>query len=104
MELCPSITTAVTLYLVCFHLGEVNRGDATYYYFGQNANCPGEKVHKVKFHHGILQIGFFCKVLHGVNDWDCHCCKIHFNINKDTGVYDTIPICGLNHEWDSCQS
>ena len=99
-------TTIVTLYLVCFHLGEVNRGDATYYYyyFGQNANCPGEKVHEVKFDHGTLQIEFFCKVLQGMNDWDGHCCKIQFNIDKDNDFDDTIPICGWDCEWDSCKS
>ena len=66
-----------------FHLGKVNHGGATSYYSGDNPNKPGKKIYEVPFCHGRLQIGFFCKVLHGVNDWDGQRCGLQFNIKKD---------------------
>ena len=66
-----------------FHLGNVHSGGATSYYSGTNANNPGKKVYEVPFCHGRLQIGFFCRVLHGVNDWDGQRCGLQFNIKKD---------------------
>ena len=66
-----------------FHLGNVKSGGSTSYYQGNNPKNPGAKVHQVPFRHGTLQIGFFCKVLHGVDDWDGLRCGIQLNIKKD---------------------
>ena len=66
-----------------FHLGKVNRGGAICYYSGNDPHRPGKKIYEVPFYHGRLQIGFFCKVLHGVNDWDGQRCGLQFNIKKD---------------------
>ena len=66
-----------------FHLGKVNKGGSTSYYSGNSAKEPGERIHQVPFKHGTLQIGFFNKVLHGVDEWDGQRCGIQLNIKKD---------------------
>ena len=66
-----------------FHLGNVTRGGSTCYYSGKSPNSVGDKVYEVPFEHGRLQIGFFNKILHGVQDWDGQRCGIQFNIKKD---------------------
>ena len=66
-----------------FHLGNVKHGGDTSYYKGNDPNKPGRKIYEVPFCHGRLQIGFFCRVLHGVNDWDDQHCGLKFNIKKD---------------------
>ena len=53
-----------------FHLGKVSNGGSTSYYEGKKPDAPGRLIHQVPFMHGTLQIGFFNKVLHGVDDWD----------------------------------
>ena len=66
-----------------FHLGEVSKGGSTSYYSGSKADSPGERIHQVPFKHGSLQIGFFNKILHGVDDWEGQRCGIQLNIKKD---------------------
>ena len=66
-----------------FHLGKVNSGGSTSYYSGDRPDLPGERIHQVPFRHGTLQIGFFNKVLHGVDEWDGQHCGIQLNIKKD---------------------
>ena len=66
-----------------FHLGKVLEGGATSYYSGDHAMEPKDKIHSVPFHHGTLQIGFFNKILHGVDDWKGQRCGIQINIKKD---------------------
>ena len=70
-----------------FHLGNVQSGGSTSYYEGDNPKNPGARVYQVPFKHGTLQIRFFCKVLHGVDDWDCLRCGIKLNIKKD--IFET---------------
>ena len=66
-----------------FHLGKVKKGGSTSYYSGDSAKEPGNRIHQVPFKHGTLQIGFFNKVLHGVDEWDGQRCGIQLNIKKD---------------------
>ena len=66
-----------------FHLGKVNSGGLTSYYSGTTPNSPGKKLYQVPFQHGTLQIGFFNKVLHGVDEWDGQRCGIQVNIKRD---------------------
>ena len=66
-----------------FHLGEVTEGGQTSYYSGTSPSDPGEKIYQVPFKHGTLQIGFFNKVLHGVDSWEGQRCGIQVNIKKD---------------------
>jgi len=66
-----------------FHLGEVSKGGSTSYYEGSKPEKPGKRIHQVPFLHGTLQIGFFNKVLHGVDDWVGQRCGIQLNIKKD---------------------
>ena len=66
-----------------FHLGKVKQGGSTSYYSGDKPDLPGNKIHQVSFRHGTLQIGFFNKVLHGVDDWEGQRCGIQMNIKKD---------------------
>ena len=66
-----------------FHLGKVNSGGSTPYYSGTTPNSPGNKLYQVPFQHGTLQIGFFNKVLHGVDEWDGQRCGIQVNIKRD---------------------
>ena len=66
-----------------FHLGKVKSGGFTSYYSGDSAESPGSRIHQVPFKHGTLQIGFFNKVLHGVDEWDGQRCGIQLNIKKD---------------------
>ena len=66
-----------------FHLGKVNSGGSTCYYSGDSSDNPGDLIHKVPFKHGTLQIGFFNRVLHGVEEWDGQRCGIQINIKKD---------------------
>jgi len=66
-----------------FHLGNPQKGGATSYYSGNNASEPGPKVHSVPFKHGTLQIGFFNRILHGVDDWEGQRCGIQVNLKMD---------------------
>jgi len=66
-----------------FHLGKVTMGGGTQYFDGDKPEDPGEKVYSVPFRHGTLQIGFFNKVLHGIEDWEGQRCGIQMNIKKD---------------------
>ena len=66
-----------------FHLGKVEKGGSTSYYEGSRPDIPMKKIHKVRFRHGTLQIGFFNKILHGVDDWIGQRCGIQLNIKKD---------------------
>lgn len=66
-----------------FHLGKVTRGGNTIYFDGDKPDDPGQNVYSVPFIHGTLQIGFFNKVLHGVQDWDGQRCGIQMNLKKD---------------------
>ena len=53
-----------------FHLGKVFSGGSTCFSDGSSPLNPGNKTHQVPFKHGALQVGFFNKVLHGVDKWD----------------------------------
>ena len=53
-----------------FHLGKVIDGGNTSYYAGIKPDKPGEKICTVPFKHGTLQIGFFNRVSHGVDQWE----------------------------------
>ncbi len=64
-------------------MGEVTKGGHTPYYLGTSPSEPGTKIHQVPFKHGTLQIGFFNKVLHGVDNWEGQRCGIQLNIEKD---------------------
>lgn len=66
-----------------FHLGEVVDGGNTSYYRGQKPDKPGPKIHSVPFKHGTLQIGFFNRVLHGVDSWTGQRCGLQLNIKQD---------------------
>ena len=66
-----------------FHLGQVSKGGSTSYYDGTKADNPGKRIYQVPFIHGTLQIGFFNKILHGVDDWIGQRCGIQLNIKKD---------------------
>ena len=66
-----------------FHLGKVASGGSTSYYSGDSPSSPGDRIHQVPFKHGTLQIGFFNKVLHGVDEWEGQRCGIQLNIKKD---------------------
>ena len=65
------------------HLGNVSQGGQTCYYNGSKVDEPGKMIHQVDFLHGRLQIGFFNKVLHGVNEWNVQRCGIQLNTKKD---------------------
>ena len=52
------------------YLGEVQSGGGTSYYSGDSPNNPGNKIHTVPFQHGTLQVEFFNKLLHGVDEWE----------------------------------
>ena len=66
-----------------FHLGETTKGGATSFYAGSKAEEPGDCIHQVPFKHGNLQIGFFNKILHGVDDWEGQRCGIQLNVKVD---------------------
>lgn len=66
-----------------FHLGKVSKGGSTSYYEGDKPDKPGRRIHQVPFLHGTLQIGFFNKIMHGVDDWVGQRCGIQLNIKKD---------------------
>ena len=66
-----------------FHLSEVKSGGSTSYYSGDSPDTSGERIHQVKFKHGTLQVGFFNKVIHGVDEWDSQRCGIQLNIKKN---------------------
>ena len=66
-----------------FHLGYVKSGGSTSYYSGTSPSSPGERVYQVQFKHGTLQIGFFNKILHGIDKWEGQRCGIQLNIKKD---------------------
>ena len=55
--------------LCVFHLGKVLQGVSTSFYSGDKPDNPGNKIYQVPFRHGTLQVGFFNRVLHGVDDW-----------------------------------
>ena len=86
-----------------FHLGKVFLGGNTQYFNGTTAKHPGNEIHSVPFLHGNLQIGNFCDVLHGVEDWVGQRCGIQLNIKRDllrhfiihgTGPYDKYRLTG----------
>ena len=66
-----------------FHLGKLTSGGSTSYYSGSSPMDPGRKIYHVPFNHGTLQIGFFNKILHGVDEWEGQRCGIQLNIKKD---------------------
>ena len=66
-----------------FYLGKVKNGWSTSYYSGDSPDAPGKRIHQVKFKHGTLQVGFFNKIPHGVDEWDGQRCDIQLNIKKD---------------------
>ena len=66
-----------------FHLDKVVSGGSTSFYDSNSPINSGTKIHQVKFKYGTLQIGFFNKVLHGVDEWEGQRCGIQLNIKKD---------------------
>ena len=58
-------------------------GGSTSFYSGEKPDKPGDNIYQVHFKHGTLQIGFFIKVLHGVDDWEGQRCGIQLNIKND---------------------
>ena len=75
-----------------FHLGKVLSGGSTSYYSGTSPVEPGSRIYHVSFHHGTLQIGFFNKISHGVDEWDGQSCGIQLNIKKDVLAHFVITL------------
>ena len=83
MELCQFTSTKGILYHVFFILVRLYLVDPLHSIMAIPLLILEQKIHQVPFKHGTLQIGFFNKVLHGVDEWEGQRCGIQLNIKKD---------------------